>query len=262
MKEHPLVSVIIPVYNREGFITRCIDSVLSQSYRNIEIIVVYDPSKDKTLKFLEKYGTDINLIINKKKTSPAIARNIGIMKAKGEYIAFCDSDDWWEMDKIEKQIEMLKSSEAGLCYTQSLLHKGNEVMDGLAREHNPKILRWRNYVPFSSVVVKKEFLQHLIKKDGYVFDPTLNASDDYDFLLRLNTISQMIYLNVIKTHIEIHDGNLTTHDGKLKMKPHIKAFKQVFIMYMKHQMYPQILWALLAPPLARIKKIFFPKPWI
>lgn len=105
----PLVSVIIPTYNRKHTIKRCIDSVLSQTYPNYEIIIVDDCSTDGTMEFVQaEYGqiTDRNIVYvrNDRNLGAAASRNVGVSYAGGEYIAFHDSDDEWYEDKLEKQM--------------------------------------------------------------------------------------------------------------------------------------------------------------
>ncbi len=101
--ENDKVSVIIPVYNAEKFLNRCLDSVINQSYKNLEIICVNDGSKDSSLKILKDYQKrdDRIIIIDKENAGVSSARNDGIRKSTGEYISFVDADDWVEIDMIE-----------------------------------------------------------------------------------------------------------------------------------------------------------------
>ena len=113
--ESGLVSVIMPTYKRSDKLIRAIESVLNQSYKRIELILVNDnePNDDYTNNMLarvEKYREDsrFQLIIQDKHINGAVARNIGIKNAKGEFIAFLDDDDWWEINKIERQVETIR----------------------------------------------------------------------------------------------------------------------------------------------------------
>ena len=110
MKEMPLVSVIIPCYNREKEIEISINSVCSQTYKNIEIIIVDDHSSDNSVKhikeLMKKYSS-LQLIEHHTNKGGGAARNSGILKASGELIAFLDSDDEWFPDKIEKQVKAI-----------------------------------------------------------------------------------------------------------------------------------------------------------
>lgn len=109
------VSVIIPTYNREKTIKRCIDSVVNQSMPPYEIIVVDDGSTDKTLKILNEHFKDIK-IIKQNHQGAQVARNAGILAAQGEYIAFLDSDDEWLADKLEVQVrELIRKPDAVIC---------------------------------------------------------------------------------------------------------------------------------------------------
>jgi len=105
-----LVSVIIPTYNREDTVVRAIESVLDQTHEEIECIIVDDGSKDGTASILESYEDPrIRYIHHKANKGVSAARNTGIEEAQGEYIAFLDSDDKWEDEKIEKQLDYLQS---------------------------------------------------------------------------------------------------------------------------------------------------------
>src|SRR5690625_3067146 len=103
--EFPLVSVVIPAYNCEKWITKTIESVNKQSYKNIEIIIVNDGSTDKTKQILETFKDQQNLnVYHIENSGPAKARNLGVSKSSGKLIAFLDSDDLWHKTKIEKQV--------------------------------------------------------------------------------------------------------------------------------------------------------------
>jgi glycosyltransferase involved in cell wall biosynthesis len=103
----PVVSVVIPTYNRAETIGRAIDSVLRQSYRNIEVIVVDDGSTDATSAVLARYGERI-ISVEQENGGPSAARNTGVRESSGEIVAFLDSDDTWHPDKIERQVRVLE----------------------------------------------------------------------------------------------------------------------------------------------------------
>ena len=100
----PAISVIIPVYNGETTIRKAIDSILSNKGHLLEVIVVDDGSTDRTREIVESYGDPVYLFLSEGKKSAADARNTGIRKARGKYIAFCDADDEWLPDKLDKQM--------------------------------------------------------------------------------------------------------------------------------------------------------------
>lgn len=112
----PLISVIIPNYNYANFLGEAIESVLNQTYKNIEIFVVDNESLDSSLKVASKYQ-DFIIIIKKQHGGVSSARNLGLSSAKGSYICFLDSDDIWVEDKLEKQIKVALSSHADIVYS-------------------------------------------------------------------------------------------------------------------------------------------------
>lgn len=117
---NPLVSIIIPTFNRAGFLSRCINSCLSQTCKDIEIIVVDDASTDTTSDYiLSLRDKRLKYIKHAANRGPAAARNTGLKTAKGEYIAFLDSDDEWYPEKIEKQLAVFKNAQTqiGLVFT-------------------------------------------------------------------------------------------------------------------------------------------------
>lgn len=107
MHSLPLVSIIIPCYNRENYITQAVDSALSQTYPNIEIIVVDDGSKDNSLAVLAEYGEKVTVIAQPNRGVSA-ARNTGFYSSKGDFVIFLDSDDWLSTDIVEKHMQMAK----------------------------------------------------------------------------------------------------------------------------------------------------------
>ena len=108
ISEKELVSIIIPTYNSENTIIKTLNSVINQTYKNIEIIVVDDESSDNTVNLINDIKDKRIHLIKEKNSGPAIARNNGIKESKGDYILFCDSDDWLEEDIIEKLINCEK----------------------------------------------------------------------------------------------------------------------------------------------------------
>ena len=106
-----LVTVIIPYYKKKKYIAKTIESAIAQSYKNIEIIIIYDNGSDTDLDYIKKLKAldlRIKLIINKKNIGAGKSRNKGIQIAKGKYISFLDSDDLWKKDKLKKQLKIMK----------------------------------------------------------------------------------------------------------------------------------------------------------
>ncbi|MFE7914333.1 glycosyltransferase family 2 protein, partial [Bacillus mobilis] len=119
MEQTQLVSVIVPLYNAEKYIAETMESILNQTYKNIEIVIVDDGSKDQSSSivknFKKKYPEQIQYILQENQ-GVSVARNTGIENANGEYISFLDSDDLWHSTKIEKQIESMHKNNMKACY--------------------------------------------------------------------------------------------------------------------------------------------------
>jgi len=187
MKNQPLVSVIIPTYNKSQYLREAIKSVLNQTYKNIEVIVVDDGSTDNTKEIVESFNDSRIIYIFQENKGPAIARSTGIKKAQGEYIAFLDSDDLWLKEKLKRQLDFMeKNSEVGLmgtgCY--EITDKGKIIGKKIFPIKN-KILQKDliKYNPFiqSSVMAKKE----VFDKVGLWYDEKFRESEDYELWLRI-----------------------------------------------------------------------------
>lgn len=151
----PILSIIVPVYNTEKYLIKCLDSLINQSLKNIEIICVNDGSTDDSLNILEFYQKIDNRIkiISKINGGLSSARNIGIRQSNGEYITFVDSDDFIELDTYEKAIEKFNKSEVDLVYfSTNLIVENNlsRIQDERYFEH-----KYNGFIKLSNDVLKK-----------------------------------------------------------------------------------------------------------
>lgn len=162
------VSVIIPAYNASDFISKALTSVLEQTYKNFELIIIDDCSRDDTFKIINDFAAKddrIKVYRNEKNSGVAFTRNFGVLMATSDWIAFLDSDDKWRGDKLEKQIALLKNNpDASLIFTgSSFINEGGKGSSYILRV--PEKITFRqllkqNLISCSSVLVKKE---HLLK---------------------------------------------------------------------------------------------------
>ncbi len=133
---HPLVSIIIPTYNRKNKVVEAINSVISQNFENIEILVIDDGSTDGTAEFLTSLGLPIT-VITKSNGGVSSARNTGIKASKGKYVAFLDSDDLWLPGKVVAQVDFLNNHlEIPLVYTDQYLNINGKNLDQTRFERN------------------------------------------------------------------------------------------------------------------------------
>lgn len=186
-QENRLVSVVIPVYNGEKTILRAIDSILKQSYPNFEIIIVNDGSTDNTKSILNTIKDPRVKVINlDKNIGRSAARNLSINKARGEYIAMLDADDYSYPDRLEKQIAYMSQHKVSLCGTWAYLvdTSGNmtEWQQPTTTEEIRKTILRSNTFIHSSIMAKKSIIQEF---GGY--DENLHCSEDYDLYLKISS---------------------------------------------------------------------------
>jgi len=184
------ISVIIPTYNRASLIERAVGSVLEQTFKSREIIVVDDGSTDNTAEVIKNIDSPLVKYVFRKNGGPGAARNTGVKIATGDWIAFQDSDDVWRPDKLEKQVEHIrKNPEYGLIYSSYEMHleDGTGIVmpgknGGMALEGNIFIpLLVRNTVGAPTVMVQKKLFESV---GG--FDETLKSLEDWDFVLKFS----------------------------------------------------------------------------
>ena len=182
----PLVSVVIPTFNRAWCLREAVDSVLSQEVGDFELIVVDDGSTDDTPQLLEGYGDAIR-VLRRENRGVSAARNAGIAAARGELIAFLDSDDIWLPGKLRRQVEFFTSHpEALICQTEELwVRNGRRVNPGRRHRKRDGMIFAPSLdlclVSPSAVMVRRE----LFDRVG-LFDESLPACEDYDLWLRVS----------------------------------------------------------------------------
>jgi hypothetical protein len=213
MTQRPFVSVVIPSYNRARSAITAIDSVLGQTYTNREIIFVDDGSTDETADAINRFlsergvsGEDVRQFYQRNQ-GPSVARNKGIAEARGEWIAFLDSDDTWLPDKLEWQIRTVDTfkNECGACFTDAklLMNLGlnKTAFQAAARNYKQEVGIEVDCVASLAKSFGGPWIQTLIARTDLVrqiggFDVELHFAEDYDFLFRLFGITQQCYVNI------------------------------------------------------------------
>ena len=213
--ENELVSVVIPTHNREDMIKRAIDSVLNQTYSNLEVIVVDDASTDNTEEIVNGYhDSRVRLICQKVRGGANKARNIGIKNSKGGYIAFQDSDDEWLPNKLECQMGLMETSKRQVCYC-AYYHLAGEkrtIMpadyENSARYQNnlQTILKAGNVASTQTLVIKKDVLDLLQEP---FFDENMPRLQDYDIVIRLIQICDFAYVNRPLVNVYASEQSIT-----------------------------------------------------
>ncbi len=216
---NPSVSVIIPTYNRGWTLRAAVDSVLAQTYRDFELIVVDDGSTDDTAEILQSYGPDIQ-VLRQANAGVSAARNAGVRLAKGAFIAFLDSDDRWLPDKLGVQVDFFTSHpEAVICQTEEIwIRKGKRV--------NPKKVHQKPsgrifkaslalcLVSPSAVMLHKALFDEIGR-----FDEALPACEDYDLWLR---VSARYPVHLVEPPLIIKNGG---HADQLSRMPGLDRYR-------------------------------------
>ena len=206
MEKNPKVSVIIPTYNSAQFIVETLESVFAQTYKNYEVIVVDDGSTDNTKEVLKPYMSKIRYIY-KENGGPASARNVGIKNARGEYIAFLDSDDLWLPEKLEKQVRYFEEHPQIYMVFADCIRFGEEVSNTPRNDTKYLIsndmfvnIWWYNIVPTSTVMVRKSCFE----KVGF-FDEAkeLETTEDTEMWLRIARECEVGYLREVVTKYRV-----------------------------------------------------------
>lgn len=226
LEDSPLVSVVIPAYNAEEYIEETLQSVLTQTYKNIEVIVVDDGSTDRTLQIINKYKSDLMLITQKNK-GVSVARNTAVDKAMGEWIAFIDADDIWFPKKIAEQVSQMGSE--NWSHTNSLYfgynQDGNTKRSDLTPQFGGHVfekLLTDNFITTSTVLIKKKtFLQY------GKFDVSLKALEDWKLWLEISLEENLNYQQLVLCKYRITPGS-ASRNARDVLPLHIQLINQVF----------------------------------
>lgn len=201
--KHPLVSVIIPTYNRAETVSRTIWSVIGQTYQQTEIIVVDDGSTDRTIEILEGFGDRIQ-VIRQANRGPSAARNIGVSHSHGDIIAFLDSDDTWRKTKLENQVRMMEAGGERVmcCICNSEIIVGNVVettsfksarVESQLNEGfwlNPSMLIATRFLLFNQVVAIRRSAFDAVGG----FNEDMRLLEDHDLAFRLSLLGPWAFL--------------------------------------------------------------------
>ena len=176
-KDAGMISIVIPVYNAEKYIAATIQSVLDQTYNNWELLLVDDGSSDNTPAILASYtDSRIHVLASNGHKSAAKARNTGIRKAKGSFLAFLDADDIWQKDKLEKTLAFLLEKQAAFVFTGYEFGDENGVGTGKI-VHVPKTLNYKQAL-YQTVIFTSTVLFDLTKLEkGRIYMPAVKSED-------------------------------------------------------------------------------------
>lgn len=239
-----MVSVIVTTFNRKEYLSKTIKSVLNQTYSDIELIVVDNFSNYDFFNLVNSFNDSrIKGFQNSNKGIISVNRNYGIRKAKGEFIAFCDDDDFWSKNKLENQLDIFSKKNIGMVscsmkkfsqnkfFDQSLKSKLLGVLLGTNIVNAKYTLIFFNFISTSSVIVRKS----LIEK--YLFDESQSIVSCEDFDLWLKLCSQMdhFYINEKLIYYRVHEHQATISLFKIEKKNQVlknqsKGFNKIQLL--------------------------------
>lgn len=203
-----MVSVIIPTYNRQRTIKRAVESVLEQTFRDIEVIVIDDHSTDNTKEIINNIDDcRLRYFYNQTNMGACAARNRGIQLSRGEYIAFQDSDDFWHEDKLEKQLSRIKRLGADVCFC-----KHEKFVNNISQEVIPMIEYeiWPYETLVAHSIVSTQTI--LARKDVFEeirFDDKLKRLQDYDWTVRAGLKYKFCSVNEVLVDVYLQDDSIT-----------------------------------------------------
>ena len=218
------ISIIVCTYNGERFITETINSVLSQSYKNYEIIIVDDFSSDNTIELLK--SKKLKIIENTNNFGgPGVGRNKGLEEANGDWIIFLDADDFWKKDKLKKQLKFMTTHSLNFSYTAYNILDGKEIL----KKEVPLIIEYNDLlkkcdIGLSTVIIRKE----LLKLGNF---PNLKTQEDFALWLKYARKSvKLMGMNEALTTWRNTNDSLSSN----KYQKITDAFKVFFIFEKKN----------------------------
>ena len=191
MVNSPAIDIIIPNYNKAKYLNQCLDSIISQTYKNWKIYLVDDNSNDRSVEVLQKYQKfdNINFFFLKENKGPAFCRNYGIEHSKSKYLAFMDSDDFWPENKLEKQLNEMIKNDYNFTYTDyNFFYKDNEKNVNVVKL--PLFLDFKSFIlqssmSTSSIIITREILGNIrfknVEQEDYLFKCDLLKKGNLSF---------------------------------------------------------------------------------
>lgn len=209
----PLISVVIATYNMGQYIDQAIDSILEQTWERLEIIVVDDGSTDNTQYVMERYKNNNRVIyIKNNNQGQPKAKNCGIKRTQGEFIAFCDADDLWESNKLQVQMPLFGNPNVGIVYSEvSNIDEHNNRYIKASNENRytgqvTNHLLVENFVPFGTSVIRRA----CIEKNG-IFDEEFRMGIDWDLWLRYSLDWEFAYTPERTYIYRVWSGQMSTN---------------------------------------------------
>ena len=205
----PLLSVVIPVYNGEKYLNKAIDSILNQTFREFEFIIINDGSTDNSQRIIESYTDNRIIVINKPNTGLIDTLNMGISASTGEWIARMDADDISYPTRFAEQLKFIQDDIAVIGSQACLIDEFDKIygetrFDCENDKIRKKLRQYKSNIIHPSVIINKSMINRV---GGY--DPKMEVAEDYDLWLRLSGVGKIINVNKKLIGLRKHTGNIS-----------------------------------------------------
>lgn len=217
------ISVITPVYNDSLFLNRTINSVLNQTYKNLELIIIDDNSSDNSLSIIKSFKDErIKIIHNETNKGAAYSRNIGIKNASGDFIAFLDGDDYWFPTKLEKQLNFMIINKINFSYTNYFVFDFKEQKD-VALVTGPKIVSHKDFMKTDYIGCLTAMYKKSIISDLQIPN-SIRKRNDYALWLLISEKCSCYLLNEALASYSINNNGISSANKLLLLKHHWYLF--------------------------------------
>jgi len=204
LSKEAFFSVIIPTYNREQFLKKAIQSVLKQTFKSFELIVIDDGSTDHSKDIVTQFNDDRIIYCYQGNQGVAHARNRGLEMVRGRFIAFLDSDDWWRQEKLERFFDYIERfPDIRIFHSQEKWFKDGKIHNPKKEHDKPTGIVYSKALPLCCISISTAVIKCEVFDEVGIFDKTLTACEDYDFWLRA---TNQFEVKLIPEYLTLKDG--------------------------------------------------------
>jgi glycosyltransferase involved in cell wall biosynthesis len=239
----PQVSVIIPAYNAMTYLPETVESVLKQTFTNFEVLIIDDGSSDNIVEWVSGLSDPRVKLISQENQGVSVARNTGIARAQGEYVAFLDADDLWQPTKLEKQVHYLEGNPAvSLVHTWMVLVDERCKSTGRVMTSNAECDAWKQLLEQNTVLTSSVMVRHCCFETVGTFNQNLRAVEDWDVWIRIASCYRFALIKEPLVLYRQHPSNTTKNWQVLEQDFRLvieKAFHSApsELMYLKNRSY-------------------------
>jgi glycosyltransferase involved in cell wall biosynthesis len=228
----PMVSIVVPLFNKEKYILQCLLSIANQDFTDWECIIVDDGSTDQSNFLVEKFilQTPGNWkVLSKQNGGPSSARNFGIRNSIGQFVAFIDSDDVWLPNKLSRQLEILRNAPTALMSLTDyvIVEEDSSKIKVVRNSKEPQLLsKWLNMRGFGGLVESTGLVRQSVFRADLVFDENLGTGEGLDFMLRVAQLGDFLVVSEFLTIYRLSEGQL--HKNQEMVQKNSKILAQKF----------------------------------